>query len=63
MTGPDAGSDAASMPDTGIVCRGLHEGAKSLVSADFHKRYITQAPLATVMASLFVFLIQEHLNW
>jgi acyl-CoA dehydrogenase len=30
LTGPRAGSDAASIPDTGYVCRGLYEGREAL---------------------------------
>ncbi|MEN9560704.1 MAG: hypothetical protein RLZZ502_1915 [Pseudomonadota bacterium] len=50
LTNPHAGSDAASIPDTGIVCMGEHEGKQVLgVRANFDKRYITLAPIATVI--------------
>jgi acyl-CoA dehydrogenase len=54
LTGPRAGSDAASIPDTGIVCRGMYEGREILgVRLNFSKRYITLAPVATVIGLAF----------
>ncbi len=54
LTGPDVGSDAGSMPDYGIVCRGLHEGREVLgIRLSFNKRYITLAPVATVLGLAF----------
>jgi len=54
LTGPRAGSDAASIPDTGIVCRGIHEGKEVLgLRLNFSKRYITLAPVATVIGLAF----------
>jgi acyl-CoA dehydrogenase len=54
LTGPRAGSDAASLPDTGVVCRGVHEGREVLgVRLNFSKRYITLAPVATVIGLAF----------
>ncbi|MCM2313077.1 MAG: acyl-CoA dehydrogenase, partial [Steroidobacteraceae bacterium] len=54
LTGPRAGSDAASIPDTGIVCRGLYDGREVVgVRLDFQKRYITLAPVATVIGLAF----------
>ncbi|MBL8273300.1 MAG: acyl-CoA dehydrogenase family protein, partial [Xanthomonadales bacterium] len=42
LTNPNAGSDATSIPDYGIVCKGLHEGREVLgVRLTFDKRYIT----------------------
>ncbi len=50
LTGPFAGSDAASIPDTGIVCKGNHNGKEVLgLRATWEKRYITLGPVATVM--------------
>jgi acyl-CoA dehydrogenase len=50
LTGPFAGSDAASIPDVGIVCKGQHEGREVLgLRATWEKRYITLGPVATVM--------------
>ena len=54
LTGPRAGSDAASIPDTGIVCKGLYEGREIVgVRLNFSKRYITLAPVATVIGLAF----------
>jgi acyl-CoA dehydrogenase len=54
LTGPRAGSDAASIPDTGIVCMGPWQGAQVLgVRLNFSKRYITLAPVATVIGLAF----------
>jgi acyl-CoA dehydrogenase len=54
LTGPRAGSDAASIPDTGIVCKGIHEGREIIgVRLNFSKRYITLAPVATVIGLAF----------
>src|SRR5580693_4258742 len=50
LTGPRAGSDAASLPDTGVVCRGSWQGREVLgLKLNFSKRYITLAPVATVI--------------
>jgi acyl-CoA dehydrogenase len=54
LTGPRAGSDAASIPDTGVVCRGTYEGREVLgIRLNFQKRYITLAPIATVIGLAF----------
>jgi len=54
LTGPRAGSDAASIPDTGVVCRGMYEGREVIgVRLNFSKRYITLAPIATVIGLAF----------
>ena len=54
LTGPRAGSDAASIPDTGIVCRGSYEGREIVgIRLNFSKRYITLAPVATVIGLAF----------
>ncbi|HSM68891.1 MAG TPA: acyl-CoA dehydrogenase, partial [Xanthomonadales bacterium] len=54
LTGPSAGSDAAGMPDTGIVCMGEHEGKEVLgLRVTWDKRYITLAPVATVLGLAF----------
>ncbi|MGH8529593.1 MAG: acyl-CoA dehydrogenase [Nevskiales bacterium] len=50
LTGPDAGSDAGAIPDVGIVCFGEWEGKRVLgMKLRFKKRYITLAPVATVV--------------
>jgi acyl-CoA dehydrogenase len=54
LTAPRAGSDAASIPDTGIVCRGMYEGREIVgIRLNFSKRYITLAPVATVVGLAF----------
>jgi acyl-CoA dehydrogenase len=54
LTSPVAGSDAASITDTGVVCRGIHEGREVLgIRLNFSKRYITLAPVATVIGLAF----------
>lgn len=54
LTAPDAGSDAGALPDTGIVCKGEHEGREVLgIRLNFDKRYITLAPIATVLGLAF----------
>ena len=54
LTGPRAGSDAGSIPDTGIVCRGSYQGREVLgLKLNFNKRYITLAPVATVIGLAF----------
>jgi acyl-CoA dehydrogenase len=54
LTHPRAGSDAASLPDTGIVCRGQWQGREIVgLRLNFSKRYITLAPIATVVGLAF----------
>lgn len=62
LTGPEAGSDAGAMTDTGIVCWGEHEGQQTLgLRLNFNKRYITLAPVATVIGLAFKMYDPEHL--
>ena len=54
LTSPSAGSDAASMTDVGIVCKGRHNGKKVLgLRLTWNKRYITLAPVATLLGLAF----------
>lgn len=54
LTGVEVGSDATAMPDLGVVCYGEHEGHKTLgIRLNFNKRYITLAPVATVVGLAF----------
>jgi acyl-CoA dehydrogenase len=54
LTGPRAGSDAASLSDTGVVCRGMYQGREIIgLKLNFSKRYITLAPVATVIGLAF----------
>ena len=62
LTGPRAGSDAASIPDTGIICKGQWQGAEIIgITLNFSKRYITLAPIATVIGLAFRLYDPEHL--
>ncbi|MFA6230671.1 MAG: acyl-CoA dehydrogenase [Rhodanobacter sp.] len=54
LTGPYAGSDATSIPDIGIVCKQTVDGVESVgIKLTFDKRYITLAPVATVIGLAF----------
>lgn len=62
LTSPEAGSDAGSIPDFGIVCKGLWEGEEVLgMKLTWNKRYITLAPVATVLGLAFKLRDPEHL--
>jgi acyl-CoA dehydrogenase len=62
LTGPEAGSDAGSIPDRGIVCKGEWEGREVLgMRLTFDKRYITLAPVATVIGLAFKLYDPEKL--
>jgi len=62
LTGPRAGSDAAAIPDTGIVTRGMWQGREVLgLRLNFSKRYITLAPVATVIGLAFRMFDPERL--
>ena len=54
LTSLYAGSDAASMQDIGIICKGEFEGEEVLgIRLNWSKRYITLAPIATVLGLAF----------
>ncbi len=54
LTAPRAGSDAASIPDIGVVCKGTWQGREVVgLKLNFSKRYITLAPVATVIGLAF----------
>jgi acyl-CoA dehydrogenase len=54
LTGPYAGSDAASLPDRGVVCYEEVDGERVLgMRVSWNKRYITLAPVATIMGLAF----------
>src|ERR1700728_2170628 len=62
LTAPRAGSDAAAIPDTGVVCRGMWQGVEVLgLKLNFDKRYITLAPVASVIGLAFRMFDPEHL--
>ena len=54
LTSPEAGSDAASIPDYGVVCKGSYQGKEVLgMRVSWDKRYITLGPVATVLGLAF----------
>lgn len=55
LTGPEAGSDAGSIPDTGIVCRAEFNGQPDVlgIRINWEKRYITLGPVATLLGLAF----------
>lgn len=54
LTSPEAGSDAGAIPDTGVVCMGDWQGQQVLgMRLTWNKRYITLAPIATVLGLAF----------
>jgi acyl-CoA dehydrogenase len=69
LTSPSAGSDAGSIPDYGVVCRGayvdplsgvLHQDVLGM-RVTWEKRWITLAPIATVLGLAFKLYDPEHL--
>src|SRR5215467_5506529 len=62
LTSPEAGSDAASMTDSGVVCRGNYLGREVIgIRLNWHKRYITLGPIATVLGLAFKLRDPDHL--
>ena len=62
LTAPNAGSDAAAIKDSGVVCKGLWEGKEIVgMRLNWDKRYITLAPVATVLGLAFKLYDPEHL--
>jgi acyl-CoA dehydrogenase len=62
LTAPEAGSDAASIPDTGVVCKGTYAGEETVgILLNWEKRYITLGPVATVIGLAFRLFDPEHL--
>jgi acyl-CoA dehydrogenase len=54
LTNPNAGSDAASIPDTGIICKGMYQGREVLgMRVTWDKRYITLGPICTILGLAF----------
>ncbi len=54
LTGPEAGSDAAATQSSGVVCRARYGGKDVLgMRLNWRKRYITLAPVATVVGLAF----------
>ena len=62
LTSPRVGSDATAIVDTGVVCRGTYEGEEILgILLNWDKRYITLAPIATVLGLAFKLYDPDHL--
>ncbi len=62
LTSPEAGSDAGAIIDSGIVCKGQYNGKECLgLSLTWNKRYITLAPVATVLGLAFKMYDPDHL--
>ncbi len=62
LTSPQAGSDAAAIIDTGVICQGTWEGKKITgIRLNWDKRYITLAPVATVLGLAFKLYDPDHL--
>ena len=51
LTGPEAGSDATSLPDRGVVCK--NEKGEVGIRLNWEKRYITLGPVATLVGLAF----------
>jgi Acyl-CoA dehydrogenases len=62
LTSPWAGSDAAAIPDVGIVCKGQWQGQEVVgMRVSWNKRYITLAPVCTVLGLAFRLYDPERL--
>jgi len=62
LTSPQAGSDAASLIDSGVVCEGKWNGKTITgIRLNWDKRYITLAPVATVLGLAFKLYDPDHL--
>jgi len=62
LTAPNAGSDAAAIKDSGVVCKGVWEGKEIVgMRLNWDKRYITLAPIATVLGLAFKLYDPDHL--
>lgn len=69
LTGPEAGSDASAMPDTGVICKGSFDGKDDVlgIRLNWEKRYITLGPVATLLGLAFKLydpdkLLSEEVN-
>ena len=62
LTSPRAGSDATAITDEGVVCRGTFDGEEIIgIRLNWDKRYITLAPIATVLGLAFKLYDPDHL--
>ncbi|MCO6382661.1 acyl-CoA dehydrogenase [Oceanicola sp. 502str15] len=54
LTSAEAGSDASAMIDEGVICKGAWDGEEVLgIRLNWAKRYITLAPVCTVLGLAF----------
>jgi acyl-CoA dehydrogenase len=63
LTSPEAGSDAAAMTDSGVVCRAEFNGEENVlgIRLNWEKRYITLGPVATILGLAFKLYDPDHL--
>jgi acyl-CoA dehydrogenase len=62
LTSPQAGSDAAALIDNGVVCKEKWNGKQTIgIRLNWDKRYITLAPVATVLGLAFKLYDPDHL--
>jgi acyl-CoA dehydrogenase len=62
LTGPETGSDAAATQSTGLVCRREYQGHETLgICLNWHKRYVTLGPVATLIGLAFRLRDPDHL--
>lgn len=54
LTSTYAGSDASAIIDKGIICKGMYQGEEVIgIKLNWQKRYITLAPIATLLGLAF----------
>ncbi len=62
LTSPRVGSDATAITDTGVVCKGTYKKKEVIgIRLNWDKRYITLAPVATVLGLAFKLYDPDHL--
>lgn len=62
LTSNRAGSDATSLTDSGIVCKGEFDGEETIgIRLNWNKRYITLAPVSTLLGLAFKLRDPDHL--
>ena len=62
LTAPQAGSDATSIVDKGVVCREVFDGQEVIgIRLNWNKRYITLGPVATLIGLAFRCYDPDHL--
>jgi acyl-CoA dehydrogenase len=62
LTSPRVGSDATAIVDHGVVTKGVYEGREVVgIKLNWDKRYITLAPIATVLGLAFKLYDPDHL--